>query len=471
MLNNLPVKFVLSALILAIGLLESTVFANGPENARLISGKSSSKPAKPPIIIIPGILGSELINEKTGEKVWFRISRSDEDDLRLPISLNLNESRDNLLPGDIIRTIDLRLLPDIKIYQEIIDSLRTRGGYEEASWDRPPRNIDGRFFVFPYDWRRDNVETARDLINKIDHLRAKSNTPRAKFDILAHSMGGLIARYAAMYGRTDLPKGKPRPTWIGEKYFNKVFLFGTPNEGSVEALETILEGRSSLGGVSNLPFVRDLTPLDIATMPSVLQLLPYENTVKVFNRDLEPIEINIYNIDVWRKYGWAVFNKEKQYLKDFSEAEAGRFEQYFSMALDRAKRFHEALRIPTRKKPSIQFHVVGSDCAETLDALIIYQKGKKWVTLTKPDSFRNSSGTKVPTEAVKKLIMVPGDGKVSRRSLLGESLSYGGSKNFGNSAILPITSKVIVCEEHDSLMGNSTILSRVFEKLAGNSKR
>ena len=182
---------------------------------------------KPPVIIIPGILGSELINEKTGETVWFRISRSEDDDLRLPISLDLKQSRDNLLAGDILRTIDLRLLPDVKIYQEVVDSLKSKAGYEEASWDKPPRDLNGKFFVFPYDWRRDNVETARNLINKIDRLRAKSATPRAKFDVLAHSMGGLIVRYAAMYGRADLPKGKPRPTWIGTRYFNKVFFFGT----------------------------------------------------------------------------------------------------------------------------------------------------------------------------------------------------------------------------------------------------
>ena len=411
--------FLLLLAVFAIGFAQNSVFANEAQKSSSSSMQAEHRLAKPPVIVIPGILGSELINEKTGEKVWFRVSRSEDDDLRLPISLNLKQSRDNLLPGDIIRLIDLTILPDVRIYQEIIDSLTNKAGYKEASWDKPPRDLEGRFFVFPYDWRRDNVETARDLINKIDHLRARSKTPRAKFDILAHSMGGLITRYAAMYGRKDLRKGKPIPTWIGEKYFNKVFLFGTPNEGSVEALQTILKGRSSLGGVANLPFVRDLSPLDIATMPSVFQLFPHENTLKAYDENLQPMKIDIYDIESWRKFDWAVFNRNKDYLKEFSTAERGRFEEYLSIALSRAKKFQEALRATTRKKTSIQFHVVGSDCVDTLDGLIIYKSGDRWITLTKPVSFKTSAGKKVSSDAVKKLIMVPGDEKVSETFLAG----------------------------------------------------
>ena len=55
---------------------------------------------------------------------------------------------------------------------------------------------------------------------------------------------GLISRYAAMYGDADLPKGnrKPVPTWAGSKYFGKVILIGTPNEGSAWSLDSLLNG-------------------------------------------------------------------------------------------------------------------------------------------------------------------------------------------------------------------------------------
>jgi alpha-beta hydrolase superfamily lysophospholipase len=35
------------------------------------------------------------------------------------------------------------------------------------------------------------------LINRIDELKSKLKRPDLKFNIIAHSMGGLIARYAA----------------------------------------------------------------------------------------------------------------------------------------------------------------------------------------------------------------------------------------------------------------------------------
>lgn len=60
-----------------------------------------------PIIIIPGLTGSELVNGETGELVWFRVSRSKNDDVRLPISPTLNRNRDSLVARDIIRGIKI----------------------------------------------------------------------------------------------------------------------------------------------------------------------------------------------------------------------------------------------------------------------------------------------------------------------------------------------------------------------------
>ena len=68
---------------------------------------------KAPIIIIPGLTGSDLTNSKTDEVVWFRARRAKDDDIRLPISPNLARNRDNLVTKDIIRSIQfLKILPD-----------------------------------------------------------------------------------------------------------------------------------------------------------------------------------------------------------------------------------------------------------------------------------------------------------------------------------------------------------------------
>ena len=59
-------------------------------------------------------------------------------------------------------------------------------------------------FQFDYDWRRDNVENAKRLhrfiVEKRKYVRAEHkkrfgvDNPNIKFDIVAHSMGGLVVR-------------------------------------------------------------------------------------------------------------------------------------------------------------------------------------------------------------------------------------------------------------------------------------
>ena len=96
-----------------------------PAAAPIVTGKR-------PIIIIPGLTGSELINRRTGETVWFKTSRSKVDDLRLPISPNLVQNRDDLIAGDIIRGFKVgRFLPEVEIYEKLITAMQARG-YREA---------------------------------------------------------------------------------------------------------------------------------------------------------------------------------------------------------------------------------------------------------------------------------------------------------------------------------------------------
>ncbi len=467
--SGLLILFIAGLLLIS---LQFDVSAQKEPNLALIYKDSKSRTGKRPIIIIPGVLGSELINQHTKEKVWFSVGRSKEDDMRLPIALDLKLSKDNLVPGDVLREVELKLLPDQKVYKQLIDTLSTYGGYEEASWDEPPKNLEDKFFVFAYDWRRDNVETARILIEKIEKLRADTNNPQEKFNILAHSMGGLITRYAVMYGKTDLPSGQPVPNWSGENYFNKIFLFGVPNEGSVNALDTVLKGRSSLGGSTNLPFVRNLSSIDIATMPAIFQLLPHQRTVRFFDEDLEPINVNIYDIKTWKKYKWAMFEKD-EHLKEFSEAEAGRFEQYFSLVLLRAKKFHDALDAPSAKRLSVGMFIIGSDCKTTNDAIVLYQdpKDQKWITLTKADSFRNSKDVKITSEQIKDIMIKPGDGQVTRTSLLAGTLAENRRRSNLFDSALPLTYAMFICAEHRDITSNATIQNNVLTALLSEANK
>lgn len=418
---------------------------------------------KTPIIIIPGLTGSELVNRTTGKTAWFRTSRAKDDDVRLPMSGNLARNRDNLIAGDIIREVKItRLLPEIEIYERLIDSLQKTGGYREAKWESATRaDAQDTFFVFAYDWRRDNVENARLLVQKIDALKRRLRQPNQKFNIVAHSMGGLISRYAAMYGNSDIPAGKPKPTWAGAKHFDKIFLLGTPNEGSLRSLDALMNGVSYIGGGLKLPFVQDLTRFDIFTIPSIFQLLPHDTTLIAYDEELKPLKLDIYTPATWDEYDWAIW-KDPDFEKKFSATEQRNARPYFIAALARAKRFQEALNANSTAAVPVSFYLMGAQCKDTLNAMVIRRNEKKdrWVTLFKADAFTNSAGQKVTGEQLKPLLFSEGDSVVPRRSLEASTIKANGLAN-----ALPIVSELYQCESHGKLVTNPTIQQQLFALL------
>ncbi len=65
-----------------------------------------------------------------------------------------------------------------------------------------------------------------------------------KFDIVAHSMGGLVARYFLRYGTAELPDdgSLPEITWAGAQHVENLVMIGTPNSGSLDALVNLVDG-------------------------------------------------------------------------------------------------------------------------------------------------------------------------------------------------------------------------------------
>ncbi len=417
---------------------------------------------KAPIIIIPGITGSELVNSKTGKTVWFSRKRDKDDDLRLPISPNIASNKDSLVPGDIIREVKIiKILPEVEIYERLIDALQKRG-YREVKWDAPGENAgQDTFVVYPYDWRRDNVESARALVRKVEDFKKKVGKPDLKFNIIAHSMGGLISRYAAMYGDADIPGGTLQPTWAGAKHFDRIFLLGTPNEGSVSALDAMLNGVSYVGGGINLPFFRDINRFDVFTAPSVYQLLPHDGSLRVYDAELKPIELDIYDPATWDEYDWSIW-KDDDFTKRFSTIEQNNARPFFRAALARAKRFQAAINANSSKEVPVSFYLIGADCKETLNAFIVRRDEKKdrWITQFNAADFKRSTGEVVTTEALKRVLYGIGDGVVTKRSLAGESLIANGKAN-----TIPVQSEIMQCESHSKLVTNAEIQAKLFESL------
>jgi len=430
--------------------------------------------------------------------VWFSVKRDKSDDLRLPMtSPVLSQNKDSLVVKDIIREVELPVLPDVEVYKSLIDALIERG-YTEAKWDDP--KAEDVFYVFPYDWRRDNVETARLLIQKMADAKAALKRPDLKFDIIAHSMGGLVARYAAMYGSSDLPKGnlRPTPTWAGAMHINKLLIFGTPNQGSFDTLETMLKGYPIVAG-RNLPFVDDLRPEDVLTIPSIFQLLPHGGSTRFLDADLRPMKINIYRVDTWLKYGWGPITDPKflSKLKDANrlarlnpEIKPAKLEKepstddrliaetsyrqvysYMAAALDRARRFHDALDATSGRSP-VPIYAYGGDCAPTLDAVVIIPDEKKgrWVTLFEAKDIKTRAGKLWKKDDVKALMFAPGDGRVTKSSLLAGTGTVAAAAVSKVRSTFSLTSSFFACGSHTKLFLEKPIQDSFLSALLVESK-
>ncbi|HVE59841.1 MAG TPA: hypothetical protein VNB22_23715 [Pyrinomonadaceae bacterium] len=471
-------KFYLSLLLVFSSLL-SGCLGGGKKvpNLDAIFAQSKLRKGKRPVIIIPGILGSELVNSETKERIWINLSAAKTDGLSLPVSPKLAENRDKIVATRIIERAKIsNFLPEVSIYEALIQAMERYGGYTKGDWENPDAANGGldKYYVFAYDWRLDNVENARTLIRKVKELKQKIGNAELRFNIIAHSMGGLIARYAAMYGDEDLPPddAKAVPNWNGAEHFNKIFMFGTPNEGSMATLELLLKGYQ-VGGFNINVLNREVA----ITSPAVFQLLPHQAAARFYDENLNLIDIDLYDPETWKRYGWSAYADQAFLNKFAGQPNAGgangrksefaavsleEFHAYFANTLKRTKLFHDALDAETTVPSSLAFFAFGSDCDNTQDGVILHKNPKTnlWQTIFTPKEFKTASGKLITKEETRAKLYAPGDTRVTRRSLLAETIT---EQNYSNSSFrqsLPV-SATFSCESHNELP-NSKIMQDNF---------
>lgn len=141
-----------------------------------------------------------------------------------------------------------------------------------------------RFFEFPYDWRRANEHSAELLHQAL--LRWSSGTKGQRFNLIGHSMGGVVIRtYLAMYPAE------------AERLVRRVILLASPLYGAPLAIAMLagIARENELG--RHLNPANNLSEL-AASFPSVYQLLP---APKEYFRPTRyyPADWNIYDAEAW----------------------------------------------------------------------------------------------------------------------------------------------------------------------------
>jgi pimeloyl-ACP methyl ester carboxylesterase len=418
----------------------------GPAAEQIYPAHSASL-ERVPVILIPGLLGSRLVRSEDGVEVWpggtRKLLTSDYRDLALRIDPEtLEPVDDGLVAGGLFDGA-----AGIDFYGRIVQELRIAGGYRLARPGEPVVQQRARLYVFTYDWRQDNVKTVARLDELIEQIRRDYGDPLLRVDLIAHSMGGLIARYYERYGTADVLGGNSfQVTGLGLAKIRRMVLLGAPNQGTVTAVHKFLNGYRV--GISALPTE------GVATMPSTYQLFPHPLVDWVVNVEGQPLDFDLFDVDFWRRYEWSIFDHRIQRRMDRQRdvwAQQDVFERWFEKRLERGRRFVWSLTRPL---------LLGGDCVPTPRRLVFERYGGAAVARLRPEQIVAPA----PGVDYESLMFEPGDGSVTRASLLSrQDLSREVPAH--EQVSLEPQREQFVCAQHDALTSNDELLDALISYL------
>ncbi len=398
--------------------------------------KPEARRDQPPIVIVHGMFGSQL-HSRTGRPIWAG------DGTRATSWSQLAPKFDNhamLDDGVQARALASRAA-GIALDDALLDILERSGGYMPAQIGQP--SPEGRrYYVFTYDWRRGAVHVARELDAFLAAIRADYGSDEQKVDLVAHGYGGLIVRYFLRYGTEDVLDGRPlEVTLAGARHARRVILLGVPNLGTLVALQMARDG---------LRIGRKQVPAEtLALMPSFPQVFPHPLAGAFITADGEPYSLDLFDIEVWRQNQWAIFDPQARAHKSATR-EGARWlrqaEQALEKQLRRGERFVAALTAPTPTAPA-RYIVFGGVCIPTIAHSVVEREAGqlqlRW----------NYKQVRAPvTSDLEHLMMAPGDGTITKASLLGQAAGAGRASQ--QKTHFPLGYSFVLCEQHATISAN-----------------
>jgi pimeloyl-ACP methyl ester carboxylesterase len=345
-------------------------------------------------------------------------------------------------------------------YGNIIRVLEEAGGYRRAGPGQPQSRDSRNYYLFIYDWRQDNVITSGKLADLVEQIQRDHDDPDLKVDLIAHSMGGLVARYYLRYGRSDVLDDNEFPVnYSGARNVRRTLLLGTPNLGSVSSLHAFIMGyRIGFGSI----------PTEVlATMPSVYQLFPHSLNVWLVTAAGRPLQRDLFDVDIWRRFQWSIFDPvvRARVLRDAKSLETGAaylqtLERSFEKRLERARRFVWSLTVPVPEAP-YRLVVFGGDCQLTPARLLVEDmRGVSEIRL-----WPKEVAGPVPGVDYDMLLLEPGDGTVTKASLLAREYLDPSIRRH-RYIDFPLDYPLFLCERHDRMTGNPSFQDNLLHHLS-----
>ncbi|WP_158217598.1 lipase family alpha/beta hydrolase [Lottiidibacillus patelloidae] len=379
-------------------------FSNKAYDDLLLYAYGGGAPASEIVFFLPGLLGSELytVDEHIGttpglehplmnHRVWAPTPNDGYFAKHMVDHLAMNADGseiDKLIAGD----------PLLAYYGQMMQQIQAQG-----------------YVVVPfgYDWRLDNAVNAEKLSAMIETIRNQYGID--KVNIVAHSMGGLIAAKYLSNGNADK--------------VNKMVTIGTPYLGSPKTAYVFGTGRI-LGGLAGEVISENIAGV-INNMPSAYQNLPSPQWFDLLGESYLNVE--------W-DHNWFTENTYKN-LETYSATKNLLNEWLNGSMVNNAETFHNSLDLLN--------NVVAQD-----NTYFIIGNNKPTIGKVSVEMDETNVGWEL--DNIKDIDLVSGDGTVPLFSA-----------TIGNNT--PADRTYYVAEEHDGLTNNQDVIMQVLNILKGDS--
>lgn len=207
---------------------------------------------KPVVVVLPGTMGSRL--RQDDRLTWMHLGRLAFGGIR---DIGVDKATGKPAGGVEVDG------PMDKYYGDLIRRLGRKGNHVE---------------VFDYDWRLSVTDEAERLHDRIDRILDRTAAGGQPVRILAHSMGGLVAR-AMIAGH--------RGTWerMLDRKGARLVMLGTPNGGSISMAAGLLGHDKMIRTLELIDVTSDMGQITsaITGLPGVVELLPTDDGFRYFD--------------------------------------------------------------------------------------------------------------------------------------------------------------------------------------------
>jgi pimeloyl-ACP methyl ester carboxylesterase len=425
---------------------------------RALYRQAPNAPEQPPLILIPGAFGSRLRNLVTNREIWpggtGKLVFSRYPDLEVEIDPETLEA----VPGRVVADGIFGDGAGRDYYHRLMRTLESAGGYRLRRPGEPVEPGQRNYYVYAYDWRTDLAAAIGGLDQLIERIRADYADPLLEVDIVAHSGGGLLARYYARYGSASVGDDcVPEANCVRARAIRRLVILGTPNLGTIQSALAHIRGEE----VGLAAIAQEV----VVTCMAVAQLFPHEDLDWLIDANGDVVVRDVFAIDTWREYGWSVFDARvrERVIARRGAAHLRLLERYFERSLARGRTFSRALAAPAPEDDVAPF-VFGADCEPTLARVVVERARGHYVARERPrDVTAPRHGATRDVDYAARMFQ-PGDRVVTRQSLLGRCRSFDGVTCAG-APDLRIEHSVFLCEIHQSLTGNASFQNNLLYAL------